>query len=90
MQREANENAQLFKIILRLIKTVNNTILMYVNPKKDCWSGGHIANIGKWKVANWVIISFIISKLLSSRFIYTFTFSINIDDRRFRKQIIMY
>jgi hypothetical protein len=47
MQREANENAQLFKIILRLIKTVNNTILMYVNPKKDCSSGGHNANIGR-------------------------------------------
>jgi hypothetical protein len=62
---------------------------MYVNPKKDCSSGGHNANIGRWKVANWVIISFIISKLLSSRFIYTFTFSINIDEKRLRKHIIM-
>jgi len=62
---------------------------MYVNPKNDLRSGGLIANIGKWKLANWVKNSFIISKLFSSRLLCTFTFKINIDARRLRKHIIM-
>jgi len=35
MQREANENAQLFKITNELMAIVKNITLMYVNPKND-------------------------------------------------------
>jgi hypothetical protein len=66
MKREANDNAQLLKITNKLIDTVKNTMLMYVNPKYDRRPGVLNAYIGKCKLATWIKNSLKISKLFSS------------------------